>query len=81
MINFIEKQYLLGLKTIESLVEYIVIPFICHQLILVVDDGKSINQIGAEERVYVLWRILPLVRSVLGPVGEVAHHLGGSGYG
>ena len=65
-------QYLLCLQTIERLVEYIVIPFISHQLILVVDDREGINQMGAEERVYVLWCILPLVRSVLGPVGEVA---------
>ena len=35
----------------------------------------------AEEGVYVLWRILPLVGSVLRPVGEVARHAGGSGCG
>ena len=79
MINWI--QYLLCLKTIKRLVEDIVIPFISHQLILVVDYRKGINQMGAEERIYVLWCILPLVRSVLGPVGEIAHHLRGSGYG
>lgn len=32
---------------------------------------------GAEVGVNILWHVFPIPRPVLGPVGEVAHHLGG----
>lgn len=42
-----------------------------------VEDGEGVDEGGAEEGVHILWHVLPLPRSVLGPVGEVAYHLGG----
>ena len=69
--------HLLGLQSIERLVEDVIIPLIGNQLIVMVDDGEGIDQGGTKEGVYILWHILAFTRSVLGPVGEVAHHLGG----
>ena len=66
---------LLALQAIEGLVEDIVVPLVGDQLIVVVDDGEGVDESGAEEGVHVLWQELALVWSVLGPVGEVAHHL------
>lgn len=66
-----------ALQAIEVLVQSLVIPFIGDQLVLVVDDGESIDQMGAQERIHILWRVFPCSRSVLRPVGEVANHLGG----
>ena len=40
-----------------------------------VDHGEGVDEGGAEEGVHVFWQVLALVLSVLGPVGEVAHHL------
>lgn len=42
-----------------------------------VDDGESIYQVGAKEGVHILWHVLPITGPVLGPVGEVTHHLVG----
>ena len=70
-----QEHHLLGLQAIEGLVEDIVVPLIGDQLIVVVDHGEGIYKGGAQEGVHVLWQVLALVRSVLGPVGEVAHHL------
>lgn len=42
-----------------------------------VDDGEGIDQGGAEEGIHILWHILALTWSVLGPVGEVALHARG----
>lgn len=44
---------------------------------IAVDDGKGIDQGGAQEGVHILGHVLPFARSILGPVGEVTHHLGG----
>lgn len=68
-----------ALQAIEVFVQSLVIPFISDQLVIVVDDRESIDQMGAQERIHILWREFPCARSVLGPVGEVANHLGGSG--
>ena len=70
-----ERFGLLGLQPIEGLVEDIIVPLVGDQLIVGVDDGEGVDEGGAEEGVHVLWQVLALVRSVLGPVGEVAHHL------
>ena len=71
---------LLCLQAIEGLVENLIVPFIGDQFIVRVDDGECINQMGAQEGVDILGHVFPLPRSVLRPVGEVAHHLGGSGW-
>ena len=46
-----------------------------------VDHGEGVDQGGAQEGIHILWRVLPLTRSVLGPVGKVAYHLGGGSCG
>lgn len=71
-------KFVLALQAIEGLVQGLIIPLIGDQLIFVVDDGESINQMGAQERIHILRHVFPRARSVLGPVGEVAYHLGGS---
>lgn len=70
--------FLLALQAIERLVQGHVIPFIGNQFVFVVNDGESINQMGAQEGIHILRHVFPFPRSVLGPVSEVAHHLGGS---
>ena len=67
---------LLVLQGIERLVEDIIIPFVGNQLIVMVEDGKGIDQGSTKEGVHVLWHVFALTRSVLGPVGEVAHQSG-----
>lgn len=42
-----------------------------------VDNGKGVDQGGAQEGVHILWQVLSLTRSVLGPVGEVTDQLCG----
>lgn len=76
--GYLSSDHLLGLQAVERLVEDIIVPLIGNQLVIGVDDGEGIDQGGAQERVHVLWHVLPLTRSVLGPIGEVAHHLGGT---
>lgn len=71
-------KFVLALQAIEGLVQGLVIPFVGDQLVFVVDDGESINQMGAQERIHILWHVFPRARSVLRPIGEVAYHLGGS---
>ena len=68
-------HHLLGLQVIEGLVEDIVVPLVGDQLMVAVDHGEGVDEGGAKEGVHVFWQVLALVRSVLGPVGEVAHHL------
>lgn len=67
----------LSFQAVEGLVQGLIVPFIGNQLVIAVDDGKSVDQGGAQEGVHVLGHVLPFTRSVLGPVGEVTHHLGG----
>lgn len=67
----------LGLQGVERLVEDVIVPLIGYQLIVAVDDGEGVDQMGAEERVHILWHVLPLTGPVLRPVGEVAGHLHG----
>lgn len=69
--------HLLSFQAIEGLVQGLIVPFVGNQLVIAVDDGKGVDQGGAQEGVYVLGHVLPFARSVLGPVGEVTHHLGG----
>lgn len=45
-ISYSGVQFLLALQAIEGLVQGLVIPFIGNQLVFVVDDGESINQMG-----------------------------------
>lgn len=71
----------LALQAIEGLVQGLVIPLVGNQLIVAVDDGEGVDQGGAQEGVHVLGHVLPITRSILGPVGEVAHHLGGRSCG
>lgn len=71
----------LALQAIEGLVQGLVIPLVGNQLIVAVDDGEGIDQGGAQEGVHILGHVFPITRSVLGPVGEVAHHLGGRACG
>lgn len=73
----LNSDHSLGLQAIEGLVEDIIIPLIRGQFVVTVDDGEGIDQGCAQEGVHVLWHVLPVTRPVLGPVGEVAHHLGG----
>lgn len=78
-ISYCEKdKLLLAFQAIEGRVQRLIIPFIGNQLVVGVDDGESINLMGAQERVHILGHKFPSSRSVLGPVGEVAHHLRGS---
>lgn len=70
--------FLLALQAVEGLVQGLIVPLVGDQLVVVVDDGESIDQMCAEEGVYILGHVFPSPRSVLGPVGEVAHHLRGS---
>lgn len=70
----------LSLEAIERLVQSLIVPFIRNQLVIAVDDGKGIDQGGAQEGVHILGHVLPFTRSILGPVGEVTHHLGGRSY-
>lgn len=73
----LDSDYSLGLQAIKGLVEDIIIPLICGQFIVTIDDGEGIDQGCAQEGVHVLWCVLPITRPVLRPVGEVAHHLAG----
>lgn len=75
--EYLNCGHLLGLQGIERLVEDVVIPLVGNQLVVMVDDWESIDQGGAQEGVHILWHVLSLTRSVLRPVGEVTHHLGG----
>lgn len=75
--GYLKSDHLLGLQGIEGFVEDIIIPFIGGQFVGMVDDGESIYQVGAQEGVHILWHVLPITRPVLGPVGEVTHHLVG----
>lgn len=68
----------LSLEAIERLVQGLIVPFISNQLVIAVDDGKGIDQGGAQEGVHILGHVLSFARSILGPVGEVTHHLGGT---
>ena len=63
-------------QAIEGLVEGLIVPLVGDQLVGVVDDGESVDQVGAQEGVHVAGQESSCSRSVLGPVGEVAHHLG-----
>lgn len=69
--------YSLSFQAIEGLVQGLIVPFVGNQLVIAVDDGKGVDQGGAQEGVHVLGHVFPFARSVLGPVGEVTHHLGG----
>lgn len=60
----------------KGFVETFLIPLIFTDLKRVVDDSERINQVGAEERIDILWEEFPPASSVAGPVGEVTHHFG-----
>lgn len=68
-------RYILLLQFVEGLVENIVVPLVHGELVVVVDDGEGVEQMGAQEGVYVCGQVLSSPRPVLGPVGEVAPHL------
>ena len=74
-----KRRLLPALQTVEALIKSFIIPFVGHQLVVGVDDGESINQMGAEERVHVLRHVFSSSGPILGPVGEVACHPGGRG--
>lgn len=69
---------ILALQTVEGFVKGLIIPFVCDQLIFVVDDGESIDQMGAQKWIHVLGHVFARPGPVLGPVGKVTHHLGGT---
>lgn len=73
-----EQVFLRGLQAVEGLVQGLIVPLIGNQFIVGVDDGEGIDQMGAEEGIHIVWHVLPNSGSVLGPVGKVAYHLGGS---
>lgn len=67
-------------QVIQWLVQHFIIPFDGCDFISVADACQSIDHMSAEERINVVWQELPIARSVLGPVGHVAHQLGRGHY-
>ena len=46
-----------------------------HYQVYAIEDGKSINNVGAQFVVNVLWLILSNAWPIPSPIGEVANHL------
>lgn len=61
----------------EWFVEVFFIPLMLSDLVVIVDDGKGINQVCTEEGVYVFWQEFPHTSSVPWPVGKITYQFGG----
>lgn len=61
----------------EWFVEAFFIPLMLSDLVVIVNDGKGINQVCTEEGVNVSWQEFPHISSVPWPVGKITYQFGG----
>ena len=71
-------SHLRQLHVVQLFVHVFVIPLNRGKLVVRADGGEGVYHMSAEERVHVGRSELARSWSVLGPVGQVAHQLGGA---
>lgn len=65
------------LQAVEAAIHLLIIPLNRNNLVEAVDRGQSVDDMGAKERINVVWGEFSATGSVLGPVGHVTHQLTG----